>query len=65
MNRVGVFPGKFLPPHRGHLTAILRAHALCDELYVVISERPQEDGELCAQAGIPYIDGVIWVESCG
>lgn len=59
MNRVGVFPGKFLPPHRGHLTAILRAHALCDELYVVISERPQEDGELCAQAGIPYIDGVL------
>lgn len=54
---VGVFPGKFLPPHRGHLTAILRAHALCDRLYVAVSERPEEDGELCRQAGLPYISG--------
>ncbi|MDP4944249.1 MAG: adenylyltransferase/cytidyltransferase family protein, partial [Alishewanella sp.] len=59
MSKVGVFPGKFLPPHRGHLTAILRAHALCDKLYVVISERSHEDGELCRVAGIPYIDGVL------
>lgn len=59
MTSVGVFPGKFLPPHRGHLTAILRAHALCDKLYVVISERCAEDGELCRTAGIPYLDGVL------
>lgn len=59
MNKTGVFPGKFLPPHRGHITAILRAHALCDELYVVISERSEEDGLLCQQAGLPYISGVL------
>lgn len=57
--KTGVFPGKFLPPHRGHITAILRAHALCDKLYVVISERTVEDGELCRQAGLPYISGVL------
>ncbi|HEX5793741.1 MAG TPA: multifunctional transcriptional regulator/nicotinamide-nucleotide adenylyltransferase/ribosylnicotinamide kinase NadR [Rheinheimera sp.] len=57
--KVGVFPGKFLPPHRGHITAILRAHALCDKLYVVVSERTQEDGELCQSAGISYISGVL------
>ncbi|GAB59963.1 multifunctional transcriptional regulator/nicotinamide-nucleotide adenylyltransferase/ribosylnicotinamide kinase NadR [Rheinheimera nanhaiensis] len=57
--KTGVFPGKFLPPHRGHITAILRAHALCDKLYVVISERTSEDGELCRQAGLPYINGVL------
>ncbi|MCS4307186.1 HTH-type transcriptional repressor of NAD biosynthesis genes [Rheinheimera pacifica] len=57
--KVGVFPGKFLPPHRGHITAILRAHALCDKLYVVISERTQEDGQLCGSAGIAYISGVL------
>jgi HTH-type transcriptional regulator, transcriptional repressor of NAD biosynthesis genes len=57
--KIGVFPGKFLPPHRGHLTAILRAHALCDVLYVVISERTAEDGELCANAGLAYISGVL------
>ena len=57
--KTGVFPGKFLPPHRGHITAILRAHALCDKLYVVISERSDEDGELCRQAALPYISGVL------
>lgn len=57
--RIGVFPGKFLPPHRGHLTAILRAHALCDKLYVAVSERPIEDGQLCASAGLRYIEGAL------
>lgn len=57
--KTGVFPGKFLPPHRGHVTAILRAHALCDKLYVVVSERTAEDGELCRSAGIGYISGVL------
>jgi len=56
---VGVFPGKFLPPHRGHITAILRAHALCEKLYVVVSERCIEDGELCNRAGLNYISGVL------
>lgn len=59
MTKIGVFPGKFLPPHRGHLTAILRAHALCDKLYVAVSERPVEDGQLCAEAGIRYVPGVL------
>ena len=57
--KTGVFPGKFLPPHRGHITAILRAHALCDKLYVVISERSVEDAGLCQQAALPYISGVM------
>lgn len=57
--KIGVFPGKFLPPHRGHLTAILRAHALCDRLYVAVSERPIEDGQLCAAAGLGYISGAL------
>jgi HTH-type transcriptional repressor of NAD biosynthesis genes len=55
---VGVFPGKFLPPHRGHLTGILRAHSLCDQLYVVISERMIEDSVMCATNNLPYISGV-------
>jgi HTH-type transcriptional regulator, transcriptional repressor of NAD biosynthesis genes len=57
--KIGVFPGKFLPPHRGHITAILKAHALCDKLYVVISERTVEDGNLCNIARLPYISGVL------
>ena len=54
---VGVMPGKFLPPHRGHLTSILRAHTQCDVLYVVVSERKVDDGILCSQAGCEYISG--------
>jgi HTH-type transcriptional repressor of NAD biosynthesis genes len=38
MYQVGVFPGKFLPPHRGHLNAILRAASQCKKFYVVVSD---------------------------
>lgn len=37
MYSVGVFPGKFFPPHRGHLAAILNARTRCKKLYVVVS----------------------------
>jgi len=37
MCRVGVYPGRFAPPHRGHLTAILEASCKVDKLYVVVS----------------------------
>jgi len=57
--RTGLFPGKFLPLHRGHLTAILRAHAMCDRLIVVINDDPKGDAELCEQAGFPAIPGLM------
>ena len=56
---VGVMPGKFLPPHRGHLTSILKAHTQCDILYVAISEQPEHDALLCSKAGCPYISGLL------
>ena len=56
---VGVIPGKFLPPHRGHLTSILKAHTQVDKLYVVVSERKDDDGLLCKNAGCPYISGML------
>lgn len=57
--KVGVYPGKFLPPHRGHLTGILRAHSLCDQLFVAISENRTSDGILCSQDHLPYITGEL------
>jgi HTH-type transcriptional repressor of NAD biosynthesis genes len=45
MYDVGVFPGKFYPPHRGHLSAILKAGTQCKRLYVVVSyNRDLENG---------------------
>jgi HTH-type transcriptional repressor of NAD biosynthesis genes len=55
--KIGVFPGKFLPPHRGHLTGILRAHALCDRLFVVVCEREEDDRKLCESVGCRFAPG--------
>jgi len=54
---VGIMPGKFLPPHRGHLTSILKAHTQVDKLYVVVSERPDDDASLCSVGNCKYISG--------
>jgi len=56
---VGIFIGKFLPPHRGHITTILQSYTLCDELYVIVSERKKEDGDLCASSHTPYMPGSL------
>ena len=53
--RIGVWAGKAVPPTRGHLTSILKAHALCDFLYVVISDR--EDYKDFWPKNLPYPDG--------
>lgn len=55
--KVGVFIGKFIPLHRGHITTILQAYTKCDKLYVIVSERRKEDGTLCYVNNIPYIPG--------
>lgn len=46
MYNVGVFPGKFVPPHRGHLNGILQAGTKCRKLYVVVSHDSNLDTEL-------------------
>ncbi|OOB77241.1 MAG: hypothetical protein BEN18_10875 [Epulopiscium sp. Nuni2H_MBin001] len=36
--KTGVFPSKFLPFHRGHMNAILKASTQCETLYVCVCE---------------------------
>lgn len=46
MYKIGVFPGKFTPPHRGHINAILQASTKCEKLYVVVSHSEKLESEL-------------------
>lgn len=53
--KVGVYFGKLLPPHRGHLNAIINAATLCKKLYVVVSDNIITTEKICKEAGIPTI----------
>lgn len=55
MYKVGVFPGKFFPPHRGHINAVIHAATQCEKLYVVVSDNPEIARQKCLQAGIKEI----------
>lgn len=55
MYRTGVFFGRFLPPHRGHLYQIIEASTKCEKLYVVISDNAVQTREICKEAGMPEI----------
>ena len=46
MYKVGVLPGKFSPPHRGHLNAILQSSTKCEKLYVVVSHNENLEKDL-------------------
>jgi HTH-type transcriptional repressor of NAD biosynthesis genes len=48
MYKVGVFSGKFTPPHRGHINAIIQAGTKCEKLYVVISHNAKLEEQLYA-----------------
>jgi HTH-type transcriptional repressor of NAD biosynthesis genes len=55
MYSVGVVPGKFFPPHRGHLDQIIRAGAVCDKVYIVVSDNESIAIEKCRKDNLPYI----------
>ena len=51
----GVVPGKFFPPHRGHLNQIIRAATQCDTVYVVVSDNEDIALDKCRKDNLPYI----------
>lgn len=55
MYQTGVYFGRFLPPHRGHLYQIIQASTRCDRLIVVISDNAVQTRKICAEAGLPDI----------
>lgn len=55
MYKVGVVPGKFFPPHRGHLYQIIRAATMCKKLYVVVSDNEDLVLDKCRRDCLPFI----------
>lgn len=56
MYKTGVLAGKFTPPHRGHLSAIINASTKCEKLYVVISDHAKLTKMLCDKDNLPLMD---------
>jgi HTH-type transcriptional repressor of NAD biosynthesis genes len=52
----GVYFGKLLPPHRGHLAAIINASTQCEKLYVIVSDNKDMTERICAENSIPVMD---------
>ena len=53
--KIGAFPGKFLPPHLGHVSMIRECAKKCDELWVVVADSKKNSMALCKKANIPSI----------
>lgn len=56
MFNVGMFCGKFLPPHRGHLFQIINAATKCSKLYVIVSDSAEVTKQTCKDACLPVMD---------
>ena len=55
MYQVGVYFGRFCPPHRGHLYQMIEASTQCEKLIVVISDNQEDTRRICEEAGLPTI----------
>ena len=53
--KIGMFIGKFLPPHIGHTSQIDKCHKMVDELYVIIADSEKRTKEICLESGLPII----------
>ena len=60
--KIGSFPGKFLPPHLGHVSMIRECAKKCDELWVVVADSEKNSRELCEKAGLPYISARLRIK---
>lgn len=62
MHKTGVFVGKFLPPHRGHLSQIINSATQCETLYVVVSDNRKATGKICFDARLPLMSADLRVK---
>lgn len=62
MYKTGVFAGKFLPPHRGHLSQIINSATQCETLYVVVSDNKNVTAKICKEGGLPLMSADLRVK---
>ncbi len=55
MYQIGVYFGRFCPPHRGHLYQMIRASTRCEKLIVVISDNRVQTEKICLADHLPII----------
>jgi HTH-type transcriptional regulator, transcriptional repressor of NAD biosynthesis genes len=64
LGKVGMFGGKFLPIHLGHVNAMIRASTMVDELHIIISYDTEYEKEMyfknAAFPPIPYGIRLRW-----
>lgn len=59
---IGMYGGKFLPPHMGHIYAATKASTVVDKLYIVVCYNDKLDKEYCEKSrDLKYISGDIRV----
>lgn len=62
--KVGMYGGKFLPIHMGHVYSMIRASTMVDELHVIVSYDEKYEKELCSKGGhiehIPHQVRLRW-----
>lgn len=51
----GVFIGKFLPLHLGHIKTILKCSKKCKNFFLILADSNERSETLCLQAGLPAI----------
>lgn len=56
MRKIGMYGGKFIPLHKGHVKCIIEASTMVDELYVVLCYNEKKERPLFKDAKIDYVD---------
>ena len=59
MTRIGIYPGSFDPPTRGHESLIRRSSAVCDALIVAVAAHPSKTPLFTVEERIDLLRAVV------
>lgn len=56
MYKIGVFTGKFMPLHKGHIRSVKIASKQCEKLFVIVCHNQDYMKEECDKYNLPYMN---------